>query len=99
MIRCMTVILGRSDVAALLDIDETIAALDAGFRHDQQVAVPGQRARRRRLWCCAASIRAAATTMRSPCMRRWAWQDLAVAWTVYQKAAITGRGTEVDLLR
>jgi alanine dehydrogenase len=27
------------------------------------------------------------------------WQDLAVAWTVYQKAAITGRGTEVDLLR
>ena len=25
MIGCMTVILGRSDVAALLDIDETIA--------------------------------------------------------------------------
>jgi hypothetical protein len=48
----MTVILGRSDVAALLDIDETIAALDAGFRHDQQVAVPGQRARRRRSWYC-----------------------------------------------
>ena len=27
------------------------------------------------------------------------WQDLAVAWTVYQRAAATGRGTDVDLLR
>ena len=45
MIGCMTVILGRSDVAALLDADETIAALDAGFRGDQRVAVPGQRVR------------------------------------------------------
>jgi alanine dehydrogenase len=27
------------------------------------------------------------------------WQDLAVAWTVYEKAVATGRGTTVDLLR
>jgi hypothetical protein len=57
----MTVILGRGDMAGVLDVDETIAALGDGFRRDQQAAIPGQRvcapncqARARRSRCCPA---------------------------------------------